>query len=504
MIESGMSGASPGAGGWPRTLEWAQCLTPRYRARMALGSLAAWLALLNWGAHLPVSGAGLLVVEAIALFGLMRWRANAADRAVTEVLFSLALLVYTLEIFLVQSLPAWSDEFPDSHRYDVNARALVLHWQGLTVPAADFLLKGLLRQGIEAWPPDSTYDYATVLGMSRYAYQFILAGIYALTDGSRPTAILINTPLLAATAAGTYLLSLEWFGRRGGAALAAALVMLDTNFAVWGSVLLRESLMELLVLLSFLSAVRLLKTRNRRWRERLSGGMALSLLAMVRFNAAAALLLAWLCAIIARPGRTALKHFAIGTLTLSLIGFGAVHLLPGLQPVLENSLPGRLVQENLRIFQQGGQLLESAVQGKQEAGEHVNAVRQEWHEALRTQPLWLNGLKAVTRSLMGPYPWVALTHGLKGNDFYELMYPGMTLWLVGLPAFIYALWRLPVVSDPALRLWLVWWLTVAAVYIIGYGQFGGRERMMAMPLLWIFAAEGLRLARSRRVGGTSA
>jgi len=471
---------------------------------MALGSLVTWLALLNWGAHLPAAGTGLLAAEALALFGLMRWRAHAADRSVTEVLFALALLVYTLEIFLVQSLPAWSDEFPDSHRYDVNARALVLHWQGLPVPAAEFLLKGLLRQGIEAWPPDATYDYATVLGMSRHAYQFILAGVYALTNGSRTTAILINAPLLAATAAGTYLLSREWFGRRGGAALAAALVMLDTNFAVWGSVLLRESLMEWLVLLSFLSAVRLLKARDRRWPELLSGGMALSLLAMVRFNAAAALLLAWGCSIVARPGRTALKHFVIGVLALSLIGFSAAHFLPGLQPALENSLPGRLVQENLRIFQHGGQILESAVQGKQDAGERVNAVRQEWHEALRTQPLWLNGLKAVTRSLMGPYPWVALTHGLRGNDFYELMYPGMTLWLICLPAFFYALWRLPVVSDPALRLWLVWWLTVAAVYIIGYGQFGGRERMMAMPLLWIFAAEGLRLARSRSVGGTSA
>ena len=107
---------------------------------MALGSLVTWLALLSWGAHLPASGTGLLAAEALALFGLMRWRAHTADRSVTEVLFSLALLVYTLEIFLVQSLPAWSDEFPDSHRYDVNARALVLHWQGLPVPAADFLL----------------------------------------------------------------------------------------------------------------------------------------------------------------------------------------------------------------------------------------------------------------------------------------------------------------------------------------------------------------------------
>ena len=481
-------------------------MAPRYRAWMALGSLGAWLALLLWAAHLPVSGMGLLAVEAIALFGLMRGRAHPADRSATDILFSVALLVYTLEILLVQSLPAWSDEFPDSHRYDMNARALILHWQGQAVPAADFLLKGLLRQGIGVWLPEADHDYGAVLGMSRYAYQFLLAGIYTLTEGSRPTAILFNAPLLAGTAVGTYLLGLEWFGRRGSAALAAALVILDTNFAVWGSVLLRESLMELLVLLSFLSAVRLLKARDRRWLwlERLSGAAALSLLAMVRFNAAAALLLALGCSFVGRPGRTALKQLAIGVLALSLLGFGALHFLPGLQPALENSLPGRLVQENLRIFQHGSQLLETAIQGKPEAGEHVNAVRQEWHEALRTQPLWLNGLKAVTRSLMGPYPWVALTHGLKGNDFYELMYPGMTLWLMCLPAFFYALWRLPVLADPALRVWLIWWLTVAAVYIIGYGQFGGRERMMAMPLLWLFAAEGLRVARSRSAGGTPA
>jgi hypothetical protein len=500
-----MNSASGSPGFRFPAMEWTTALAPRNRVRIALNSLLLWLALLIWAARLPVSGMGLLAAEAILLFWLMRSRANPVDRPVTELLFALALLVYTLEIFLVQSLPAWSDEFPDSHRYDVNARALILHWRGQTVPAADFLLKGLLRQGIDAWLPDADYDYATVLGMGRYAYQLLLAGIYAMTDGSRMTAILANVPLLAGMAAGVYLLSLDVFGRRAGAGLAALLVILDTNFAVWGSVLLRESLMEFLVVLSFLSGVRLLKPRDRRWRELLPGGIALSLLAMVRFNAAGALLVAWGCAaVFSRPRRSTLTRFAIGAIVLALVGYAAPRFVPGLESTLENSLPARIIQENLRILQQGGQILESAVQGRQDAGERVNDVRREWHDALRTQPLWLNALKAITRTLMGPYPWVALTHGIKGDDFYELMYPGMTLWLLCLPAFFHAIRRLPVVGDPVPRFFLVWWVTVASIYIVGYGQFGGRERMMAMPLLWTFAAEGLRLAWSRAVGRASA
>ena len=479
---------------WSFPESWRKFLDPDLRTKIALGSLTTWLLLLSFEARLPSSGVGMLVTEAIALLALMRWRATNTDKPIVEILFFLALPLFTLEILLVQSLPFWSDRFSDSRLYDAHARALVMHWQSQGVPTADFRLKGLIEQGIDTWLPNADFDYATVLGMSRYAYQLFLAGIYDLTDDSRTTAILLNAPILAGTAAGTYLVSREWFGQPSSAALAALLVMIDTNFAVWGSVLLRESLMELLVLLSFLSLIRLLKNKDHRWLEFLVVGPLLFLLAMLRFNAAAALLLALGSAIIQRPSLPSLKSLMIGSILLTLLTLATAYLLP---KSLGESLPGRLVHENLRIFEDGSRLVVSAVLGKPDNGERVNSVRQKWHEALRNQPLWLNGTKAITRSLLAPYPWVALTHGLKGNNFYELMYPGMTLWLLSLPAFFFALSRLPILNDPSLRLWLIWWITVSIIYIIGYGEFGGRERMMAMPMLWIFAAEGLRQAKIR-------
>jgi len=40
-------------------------------------------------------------------------------------------------------------------------------------------------------------------------------------------------------------------------------------------------------------------------------------------------------------------------------------------------------------------------------------------------------------------------------------------------------WR----QQPALLMCLIWLALEAAIYIIGYGEFGGRERIIAMPLM---------------------
>jgi 4-amino-4-deoxy-L-arabinose transferase-like glycosyltransferase len=464
---------------------------PRFTWPWALAALAAWAVMLATMARLPDTGVAVLAVEAAGLFLLMRALAPARHRAAVDAIFAVALLAYTLEVLALQSLPAWSDAFPDSTRYDRNARALVLHWQGQAVPTADYLLKGLRFLGVAEWPPGDAYDYTQALGMSRYLYQLLLAGIYALTDGSRTTAVFANVPFLAAAAGGTYLLAYSLFGGTV-ARLAAALVVLDTNFAVWGSVLLRESLLLFLVVLAFLSTVRMLKGEGRTAANLAVGSGAIGLLTLVRFNAVAALLLAGFAALPARMWLPAIRRLVPALAGLALLGFLLARAFPGLAPALENSLPGQVAIENLNILRSGELVLNAATGSDAGREVHVNAVRQEWHTALREQPLWLNGLKALTRSLMGPYPWVALTRGLSGENFYELMYPGMALWLLFLPAFLYALWRLPFRDEPALRLCVAWLALVALIYIVGYGQLGGRERMMAQPLLWILAAEGAR------------
>ena len=434
----------------------------------------------------------LLVVEAAAMLALLRWITPVREQAIALGLYLAALPVYTLQILLARTLPQWADNFSDSTRYDLNARALWRHWRGEAVSSADFMLKGLEHNGIAEWLPGGSQGYAEVFGMGRYFYQLYLAGIYALADGSRDTAVFANTIFLAGGAAGVFLLAQALFGLRRAALLAAALTILDTNFAVWGSVLLRDTLIVFLVVLGFLGCVRLIKREGRRGQALLICGGALSLLAVVRFNAVVALALAAVGA--ARPG---LRTSRTGKAPLLLAGAAllcfalAVLTMPGARTAWENSLPGRLVEENLRILGSAA-LVVDAASGTGAAGHNakVNDVRRQWHSDLREQPLGWLALRAAARTLMGPYPWVALTRGISGTNFYELMYPGMALWLGMLPCFLYALWKLPIRGDPAVALCLIWLALEAGFYIVGYGEFSGRERMMAQPLLWIFAARG--------------
>lgn len=457
---------------------------------LALGIMVIWITLLSEVVNLPIRGVALLTIEAVIIFFIIRIFAAVRERPAVNTIFVLALLAYTLEILFIQSLPAWSDSFPDSQVYDSNARAIVMHWQGEIVNAEEFSLSGLIGKGIKLWLPSDEYDYATVLGMSRYAYQVILAVIYLISDGSRVTAIFANAPLLAGAAASVYLLSYYLFDRRIAARYAVLLVILDTNFAVWGSVLLRESFLIFLVILGLLALVKLLKGIGDPWFHLTLFTGSAGLLSLVRFNAAFAMVFAGSIVFAIRIGRLSPRKL-IGLAGVLLLGFGVVKLFPVIMPAFEQSLPGKVLSEHMAFFLNSGQPFFSAVPGQLSSGPPVDSVRQEWHDALREQPLWLNGIKAVSRSIMGPYPWVAFTHGITNTNFYELMYPGVTLWIFCLPAFIFALWRMPMANNPALQMCLIWLGTVSIIYIIGYGQFEPRARMMAMPILWIMAAQGI-------------
>lgn len=458
---------------------------------LTLAALTLWLGLLSRMAEPPpLVGFALLLAEAGALLALVRRLAPEAERSTVQALYLGGLLLYTLQTLAIQSCPQWADHFSDSAGYDLGARALLMHWQGEPVPAAAFRLKGLVRIGVEYWPPGDAYRFADVFGMGRALYLIYLAGIYAVTEGSRATAVLGNLPFLAGMAGGVFLLARELSGQRRVALLAAGLVLLDPNFAVWGSVLLRDALIAFLCVLAVLGGVRLARCGLRAGPVSLVLG-ALALLAALRFNAVAALTAAGAVAALPRWQRLPQRKTLIALAGLGLAAALLVAFLPGPRAAWDASPPGRILHENVQILLGGARVLEAASgQGRAEDDARINAVRRDWHARLREQPLWLNVARAGARTLLGPYPWVALTQGIAGDNFYELMYPGMALWLLLLPGFFYAWWWLPVRDDPAVAFCLAWLLLETAVYIVGYGEFSGRERLMVQPLLWLFAAWG--------------
>lgn len=462
-----------------------------WRAGAGLIGGGLWAGMLALSGKFPISGMAVLWLEALSILLLLRALAAESDRTTVALIYALALPLFTAEALFAQTTSQWGYARFDVPLYDLQARALVMHWDGLPAGAREFKLKGLLSLGVPVWRPDDARPYSEVLGMGRHLYQLYIAGVYALTGGSTATAIFGNLPLAAGTAAGTFLLARALFHSRRAARLAAGLIVADPALAVWGAILMRDVLIAFLTLLALLGGVRLLR-RERPWLNGTLLAGALALLVAVRFNVVVALGLAGLVVAAAGWRAAAWRRALFAAAGVGAVVFGLAQLAPGLVQAWESSLPGHVVEENLRILAGANRVVESATgAAPAEPTEKIDAVRRDWHADLRNRPSWVNLARAMARSLMGPFPWVALTQGLSGTNYYELLFPGMTLWLLCLPAFFYALWRVPVRNDPAVLLCLVWLGTVAVFYIIGYGQLDGRNRLMAQPLLWAFAARGM-------------
>lgn len=459
-------------------------------------ALVLWAVGLAAMLGLPWRGGALLALEAAVLWAFLAALGEAGERSAVQLIFVGSLFIYTLQVLAVRELPQWSDAFPDGVRYDANARGLALHWMGRAASVADCDLRGLRAMGVAQWSPGDTTAYADVLGMSRYLYQAYVAGVYALADGSRTTAVMGNLPFMAGAAAGVYLLARGLFKPGRVAALSVALVVADTNFAVWGSVLLRESLLIFLIVLALLGMVRWVRRGGGAWGSACLALGALGLVALIRFNAVAAFGVAVVGVGLAHwrawTGRKARWTLAAGGVLL--VG---VAVLP-LGGVWQGSLPAKVIEESWKISR-GGTTALNAVSGRwsSEDDATVNGPRQQWMKELRERPLWRNVGTAVWRSFMAPYPWSVFRHGFAGRDFYELMIPGSLLWVGLLPLFFFALATLRLRGDAAALLCVVWLLAEWVIYMIGYGEFSMRQRMMAQPLLWILVALGAHEAVER-------
>lgn len=448
--------------------------------------------LLALAKSLPLTGILLLAALAGLMWVLLRAASPRDARSDVDIIFPAALLIFTLEILLVQGFPQWAEERPDATLYHLQAQALVRHWYGETVPVAEFRLRGLLSLGIAEWRPDDAYPYHMVLGMGRNFYQLFVAGIYALTDGSVTVAILSNAVFLAGAAVAAYLLSMSLFGMRLAAALAVLLIVVDTNFAVVGSVLLRDALIVLLVLSGLLGGVRLWRCEGDSRTQWVLLVVSATGLAVVRFNALAALAIAAATVTMARHRRLVFGRLGLSLVAGGLVAVTLIRFVPALNAYWQESLPGRVVEENLEILVSGTQVLSVAAGGESAGAEaSIDSARAKWRSALRENPWWLNLGTAVAKTFLAPNPWHVVKHGFSGRHFFELMIPGTALWILLMPFFFFALWRLYGRKDPAVSFCLVWLFTVALFYIIGYGEFSGRIRVMGEPLLWIFVAYGI-------------
>ena len=77
------------------------------------------------------------------------------------------------------------------------------------------------------------------------------------------------------------------------------------------------------------------------------------------------------------------------------------------------------------------------------------------------------------------------------------------MYIMGLPFFFVALWRLIrgspglIRSSPEVLVILIWASLVVLEYIASQGEFSTRQRVFMMPLFWVLVAFGVEQVRAR-------
>lgn len=480
--------------------------------RYGLAALGAWACVLALTDGMSAGSLLVLLAHAAFVFGVTMALRPCAWRPAL-LLFGFSTLWFGFAILLVQQFPQATGINPDAILYDLQARALDLHWQGRTVPTESF---GVLpfenpdgTRIFEYWRPLDRWGLAFVMGSSHFAYQLYVAVFYVLSDMPLQGVLLSHAALLGSLPLLAFGVASRFFSRSARVPLlAAVLVVLDLNFSVSAAWLLKDTLVTWVTALAATAAVDLV---NRRLGSLAAAVLvaALIVLAISRahvFYALVLVIVAWSLMQWIRTG----KHTALPIVVVAVAWLGAgaslisdfakpasglaaeaatapLSALRGFQHVAGASfqaapVPPTVVADGVVVSPGDRCAVEGAVDG----------VVCDFHASLREAPLWTI-TRSVARTLFAPYPWVALHPGLTWESFTELYYPGTLLWIALLPFFC-----LGVLFAPRGRgsgLVLAFAAIICLTYIGVLGEFSTRQRQFLMPLLVPFSAWGVVEAR---------
>ena len=217
--------------------------------------VGVWLALLLLGAGVHISSLLFLAVEAAVMMSLILYLTEHDRRRITALLFLSGLVLFTVEILLIQASP-YGDIVPsDSVRYDLNAQALAAHWQGSEVSAKEFLLQGLLSRDRMEWLPSDWIPYTAVFGSRHYLYQVYVGVIYFLAGPQQVTVLLSHAILAAVLAPSVYGTCSLIFSDNRIATLAAFITLIDSSFAAVGSFFLKDLLVAVATVIALWTTV---------------------------------------------------------------------------------------------------------------------------------------------------------------------------------------------------------------------------------------------------------
>ncbi|MDR0563701.1 MAG: hypothetical protein LBG78_02030 [Azoarcus sp.] len=431
-------------------------------------------------------------------------------------LFGLGLVAALIKIGLFQLTPQWRVIQPDTVSYNLNARAIALHWQGEAVSPLEYKLKGLTglyehseetsrlcatsssplcltfrdwygdaSQETEPplWRAEHAFSVAHVIGSTDYLYTYYIALWFWLTDVTDSVVIFSNAIWAGFFPVAAFGIALALGASRKVALAAGGLALIDPSAGAVAAWLLKDTLICFVAMSFVYMALRVIR-EGWKWVPWLVFWAAL--LSIGRYGA----FIGGLCA------SGAIAVYFIGRRQAQSASMLAVYMLAAL------FLSGIFFQS----LYSGNELNAESILASVEKNAHKISIYSDkvrmgtddtrdglisQLKAAPTADVLLVFVKSAVHTLFAPYPWVAIYPGLVGTPS-ELYYPGVVLWVICLPGIFWAIWQgvRPARFNPVFGWLLLFLFSQFMAYTLAFGEWSTRQRVFALPAFFALAAIG--------------
>jgi hypothetical protein len=329
-----------------------------------------------------------------------------------------------------------------------------------------------------AWSPEMSISYGHVFGSHEWIYTGFLACWKLISAEWLTWAIYSNAALAAIFPAASYAIVRSLNASHRAATCAAIITLIDPLSAVNASWILKDTFAGFFAVCAAWSVVRLLRYPN--FPVALLMIILTATLGCIRFVGFIAVVISVaivLPTLYTKTSRRSLVYLS-SAIVGSIIIFCTIYTIPKIttQETFNKALISPLQSQQQTFETKAGTITaDSSV---------IN-----WKERWKSDPA-LAIVTSTARTLLAPYPWVAVTHGLSFKNGVELYFPGMLVWIACLPGLA---WGMVLCLKAANRqvLFLTSMLfAILAAYTIFFGEWSTRQRVFMLPVLFSFAAIG--------------
>jgi hypothetical protein len=436
--------------------------------------------------NFPVIGLFFIVLAISLIVTLLL---SKSDNWQISFVLVLAGFVFTiLKIWAFQQAPQWQDVIPDSVTYDLNARAFVLHGQGIDVEVEKYNLRGLIERARISnkpfWSAEESLPYASVYGSAAWFYVAYLHFWYWAVGPNPYWAIYSNAALASFFPAATFGIATILGASKRIAGIAALITLIDPTTGVNASWMLKDTLVGFLTLSSVWSALNCID--KLRLSSLIIFIVSLTLLSASRIIAYIGILAAIGCLCVYWIQQKEFKLWLSFLLSVILVVVlsASLYLYPKSIFEYRKGILYALRIHNTQLFS-GSKDTFVAKPGDSSADEAVL----KWKTSVRENPLLAIG-KSTAHTLFAPFPWVALHLGHNWRSFSELYYPGVILWIFCLPGIFFQIIQEVRKPRPVGLFVLIFWSAILIAYTIFYGEWSTRQRGFVLPVLFSMSAMG--------------